>query len=221
VPAPAETNARRPGAPARISQASVVDAAIEIGITELTMQKVAERLGVTVQALYRWVSDRDHLIDLVADRVAARVMPPLREDTTDWRDILEHLAHEMRREMLAVPGLAAHALVRYNQASSTFLALQERVFEGLLAGGMTPAQAVHAWAIFGNSVLAGIAREQSMETQRRSGRRFEEEMWLAQRRADISLPLVNEHGSIYLDTPPDERFDLLVRALLDGLGSLS
>jgi len=76
---------RRRGRPPRISRDHIVDAACEVGIENLTMAAVAERLGVTHQSLYGWVQDRDELIDLVSDRLIRRIeiLPPA--DPADWR----------------------------------------------------------------------------------------------------------------------------------------
>ena len=64
---------RRRGRPPRISRDHIVDAACELGIQNLTMAGVAERLGVTHQSLYGWLQDRDELIDLVSDRLVRRI----------------------------------------------------------------------------------------------------------------------------------------------------
>ena len=95
---------RRRGRPPRISRDDIVDAACELGIENLTMAAVAERLGVTHQSLYGWVQDRDELIDLVSDRLIRRleIKPP--DDPADWRDSLRSYANGLRRlaeEMLA------------------------------------------------------------------------------------------------------------------------
>ncbi len=77
---------RRRGRPPRISRDHIVDAACEVGIENLTMAAVAERLGVTHQSLYGWVQDRDELIDLVSDRLIQRleILPPASPE--DWRN---------------------------------------------------------------------------------------------------------------------------------------
>ncbi|MFD0891176.1 TetR/AcrR family transcriptional regulator, partial [Streptosporangium algeriense] len=67
---------RRDGAEARqgLSLDRIVRAGIELvdaeGLAGLSMRKVAERLGFTTMSLYRHVSGRDQLIDLMCDAVA-------------------------------------------------------------------------------------------------------------------------------------------------------
>jgi len=64
----------------------VVDAGVDIadrqGLAALTMAAVAERLGVTTMAIYRYVPSKGALVDLAADRVMGR--PPKPSKMT-WR----------------------------------------------------------------------------------------------------------------------------------------
>jgi AcrR family transcriptional regulator len=64
----------------------IVKAGVEIadrhGLSALTMAAVAERLGVTTMALYRYVPSKGALVDLVADRVMTRPPKPAR---SSWR----------------------------------------------------------------------------------------------------------------------------------------
>ncbi|MFF0454419.1 TetR/AcrR family transcriptional regulator [Nocardia africana] len=66
----------------------VVDAAIELadadGFTAISMPKIAQRIGLTANALYRYVSSRDELLVLVAEAAWGPV-PGLVCDAHDWR----------------------------------------------------------------------------------------------------------------------------------------
>src|SRR4051812_38005569 len=70
--------APRRGRPPRISRAQIAEAALEVGLADLTMAAVADELGVTVAALYHHVDSKDDLLRLAADRSAGRL--PLPED---------------------------------------------------------------------------------------------------------------------------------------------
>jgi AcrR family transcriptional regulator len=208
--------ARPRGRPPLLARESIVAAAMELDLANFTMQEVAQRLGVTTQALYRWVQDRDELLDLVADTIVERVTPPPLRDDKDWKEWLTEFAQALRAELLGVPGIAARGLTRYH-VSPGFLRLQERVLEALIHGGMRPERGVHAWAIFGTSVLAWIAREQSLAMQRATGRHIEEEIRLARASSNEELPLVSKFGTTFTDTSPDERFAILLDALIAGI----
>jgi AcrR family transcriptional regulator len=69
------------------SPKSVVEAGIIIadaeGLTAVTMQRVAQQLGFTKMALYRYVPSRTALVAAMADRALGP--PPLFEVESDWR----------------------------------------------------------------------------------------------------------------------------------------
>src|SRR5262245_13502271 len=64
------------GRPARISRRAIAEAANEIGLSQLTLRAVAERLGVSVASLYHHVDGKDDLLRLAAEYTAARTPIP-------------------------------------------------------------------------------------------------------------------------------------------------
>lgn len=66
--------------PQRINRDAILAASLEIadsvGLERLTMQGVAEQLGVTPMALYRHVADKADLLDGVVERLLDEVEPP-------------------------------------------------------------------------------------------------------------------------------------------------
>jgi AcrR family transcriptional regulator len=70
-------------APARTSTAAVVAAGREIvesdGVEALTMQRVAERVGIRAPSLYKRVGSRSELVRMVADQVALDLAQTLDE----------------------------------------------------------------------------------------------------------------------------------------------
>ncbi len=75
-----QPTARRAGRPPRLSRAAVVAAARAIvernGIDALTMRQVAVELGSSPMAIYRHVRDKDQLLVLLLDQLAAEVPRP-------------------------------------------------------------------------------------------------------------------------------------------------
>jgi AcrR family transcriptional regulator len=89
----------RRGPRPRLTVDEVARAAIELadrgGIENLSMRRVAERLGVATMSLYRYVPGKDELLDLMVDRASAETS---REHAAGgWRARLEHVARENRR----------------------------------------------------------------------------------------------------------------------------
>lgn len=70
---------------------AIVDAACEIGIARLEMSLVAEVLNTGVATLYGYVRGRDHLLELVTQRLAGAAL--VKDRGQSWQDILrEHAA---------------------------------------------------------------------------------------------------------------------------------
>ncbi|MDO8208770.1 TetR/AcrR family transcriptional regulator [Conexibacter sp. CPCC 206217] len=198
----------------------IAAAAIRLGVERFTMQALARALSVQPQALYRWVADRDDVLDLVADEVLLRVDLPAAPDDGDWRAWLRQLARGLRRELLAVPGVAARALTRL-QTTRPFLALHRESVAALTAAGFDGTAAVRAAETFGTGVLGWIAREQSIRSQRGQGRRLAEEIAEARRSAGLrtSLPSGAPASGRISGSTAEERFDAFVSVLIDGLAA--
>lgn len=86
--------AGRPGPRPRLSVRSIAEAAIEIadtdGLAAVSMARVAERLGVTPMALYRYVSSKEELLVIMTDVGVPH--PPDDDLEGTWRDRLERWA---------------------------------------------------------------------------------------------------------------------------------
>jgi AcrR family transcriptional regulator len=82
----------------------IVAAALEllddVGLDQITMRRLAERLGVKAASLYRHVRDKDELLVLLADEVTGTI--PLVSPEGPWKERLAEIARGFRR------GVAAH-----------------------------------------------------------------------------------------------------------------
>ena len=87
----------RPAKPA-LSLESIVDAALVIldadGLEAVSMRRVAQALDTGPASLYVYVANRDELLALLLDRVAAEVRLPAPDDERPWRERLVDLALE-------------------------------------------------------------------------------------------------------------------------------
>lgn len=92
------------GRPARVGEQVILDAAIEIGLAGVTLKQVAERLGVTIAALYRHIGSRDELVRRATLRLAQRrQLPPRRH--AHWVDVMRAHARGMVESFVAEPQL--------------------------------------------------------------------------------------------------------------------
>src|SRR3954452_16282727 len=67
---------RRVGRPPRIDREAIAKAAHEVGLGNLTLKAVAERLGVSVAGLYHHIDGRDDLVRLATEYTVMRVKVP-------------------------------------------------------------------------------------------------------------------------------------------------
>src|SRR5215831_19159923 len=86
-----------------LDQPQVVRAALvlldDVGLDELTMRRLAERLDVKAASLYRHVRNKEELLALLGDEISAEI--PLPTASGSWRDQLAASAHNVRRGLLA------------------------------------------------------------------------------------------------------------------------
>src|SRR6187431_2684135 len=87
----------RPAKPA-LSREAIIEAALTIigeeGLDALSMRRVAQALDTGPASLYVYVANRDELLALLLDRVAAEVRLPAPDDERPWRERLVDLALE-------------------------------------------------------------------------------------------------------------------------------
>ncbi|MEU9605846.1 TetR/AcrR family transcriptional regulator [Streptomyces sp. NPDC048057] len=153
-----EQPARGPGRPAQLSIERIVSAALESGTNELTVRGLARRLGVTHKALYRWVGDRDGLLDLISDHLLERVLVRTAETPADnWRAWLTSFGRLLRAEFLPVAD--AEVLAQFPRETGAYKELQQRA-EAVLSGPeLTQEQARDSFAVFLFTVWGWIAAE--------------------------------------------------------------
>ncbi|MFH9667620.1 TetR/AcrR family transcriptional regulator [Streptomyces globisporus] len=160
----------RPGRPPRLSRERIADAALQGDVATLTMRELATRLGVSHSSLYRWVPDRDGVLDLVSGVMVERVLPADEPDAATWFDWLTRLAWAMHDEFLAVPGYAAHVARPHRHHPESFGRLRGGAVAAFRAGGADAQQAEQNWTVFGHGVVRWLAAAGSAPAEPPFGR---------------------------------------------------
>jgi TetR/AcrR family transcriptional regulator, tetracycline repressor protein len=130
---------RRPrGRPAKISREQIVAVTRTIAPQGLTMQAVADALGVSRKALHYYVGDRQGLLSLVViDRFEAELAVIELPDHTDWQSVMRGYARAFRDGLIQV-GVSIEHRPLHGAGAAAALGLAERVIAVLLAAGFAP-----------------------------------------------------------------------------------
>ncbi len=144
------------------------------GVGSATMRAIASRLGVEAMSLYKHVSTRDELLDLVVELIVAELDedPEVRRDATGgWRDYLSRLARGVRRYALAHPH--AFPLVTTRPAEAPWinpplrsLGWIESMLATLAAEGFDDEQVLFAYRSFNSFLLGYLLMESGARTLR-------------------------------------------------------
>lgn len=121
-----------------LSRERILDAAMDLadreGLGALTMRRLGQQLGVEAMSLYKHVTDKDDILDGLADRIAAGFEVPSRD--IGWRQALRRSA------------ISAHDLLRRHPWASTVL--ESRMNLG-------PARLRYVDAVIGVMAAAGFS----------------------------------------------------------------
>lgn len=183
------------------------------------MDRVAERLGLSVPGLYHHVRGRDDLLRLAAQRAMSRSKPPVHAGE-HWSDWLVVNARYIRGAFASQPALLEQ-FVGGSIDDDTQLAFVDEALNVLCQQGFTPEQALSAWAAATDMAL-GSGIEQVRERRKTADGRAWPALILAAsgRRAASTfavLPAVAARDP-YSDEAFEERLALLVSGIAARYG---
>jgi TetR/AcrR family transcriptional regulator, tetracycline repressor protein len=109
------------GRPPRVSRESIIEAARGIAPELLSMQSVADRLGVDRSTINYHFTDRDELFSQVASsafgtEMAGYVAP----ESEDWRDWVTSYGEAVHRALLQHPEFAGHVRLAFGSNAEAF-----------------------------------------------------------------------------------------------------
>ena len=146
-----------------LHRADVVGAALAIldqyGIADLTMRRLAERLGVQAGALYWHTPNKQTLLAAVSDVIVGEVPVP-DDDAQDWQAWLAAWAHALRGTLLGHRDGAE--LVATTQATGLGgVPWLSGPRDRLVAAGLDPDAAADAVQVLAHFVLGQVYEEQN------------------------------------------------------------
>lgn len=161
---PAGTAARRGrGERAGLDRATIVAAARSLDPATLTMQDVADALGVDRKALHHHVTGRDALLELLATDAALTGFSATRiAPDADWREACRLFADGLRSSLVASGSLA----LRFRTSTDAFVGAArpgEAVVERMLAAGFDEVTAGRGLLLL-TTISVGFARDEVMSS---------------------------------------------------------
>jgi AcrR family transcriptional regulator len=193
--------------------ASAVAFADERGTDALSMRKLAAVLGYEVMSLYNHVANKDEVLSLMVDAVAAEIPAPNPDD--DPLVAVRTLALDTREALLRHPWAASLWLRQLPGPAR--VQHMEYLLAALAATEMTPAVAHLAFHAVNNHVIGYTLQEQAMAYVVPAG----DPDALARSFLDgISaddLPHIVTHIQQHLDGDTARSFDLVLDLILEGL----
>lgn len=156
------------GRPARLSRELIVEAAAGFdSVDDITMRELAARLGVRHGALYRWLSTRDELFDLIGEVVVDRILESVSTDPArGWRTRLRRLGTAVHDEFRAVPGYASHLTRPHPHHHRSAERLRQAGTAIFLAAGAAPELADESWDGFLRAIVGWLAVDEQARGQR-------------------------------------------------------
>jgi AcrR family transcriptional regulator len=206
----------------RLTQVAIVDAAVEVldttGLDAFGMRAVADRLGTGVASLYRHVSGKPELLDLVLDRTL-KELDVLRDGT--WRVVLEHLARGLRTVLLDARDRARIALTSSTPTSSTAV-IAETALSALTRQGVLPLDAVLIVDRLSAYVISDAAAVATM--RERTTASDHDAHWTAMSEGYASIdadefPVLAELGPLLAEPNEEERFEFGLALILDAVSA--
>ncbi|MEM7288423.1 MAG: TetR/AcrR family transcriptional regulator C-terminal domain-containing protein [Actinomycetota bacterium] len=205
----------RRGRPPRLDRDQIVAAATkltaEVGLTDFSLQTLAERLDCTAMSLYHHVENRATLERLVVEHVSASdPLPPLPTPGGE-REWLVAVAHQIRARLLAHPGVAEHLLAHGPTGAS--MTTVDRVATVLLAAGVGIERTARSYSLLMTATTALALQQAAVERHHRRG----------------IAPFAESHASMHTSTDlvrrlapdftPDRDvvFDESISLVLDGI----
>lgn len=198
----------------RLNRARVIEGALELidedGLDDLSMRRLAERLGVKPMTLYSHVANKEELLDGVVVRVLGEVELPGPE--VPWAEAVRRAFASYRATLLRHPHVAPYILHRPARDAESFLAVLEYSLSVLARGGLGHKDALNAHRILTAFTTGLVMNELTALDPRGNTVLLWEQLGLAERFPNVMAAMPH-----ILDRDIDETFRLGIDMILSTL----
>ncbi len=137
--------------------AGAVELADDVGVSPLTLRKLAAHLGVQPMSLYHHVANKDDILDGMVDAVFAEIELP--SPDTPWREAMTVRAHSARAALVRHPWAAGMLDARTSPGPAN-LGHHDAMLACLRQNGFSLAMTAHAYAVL-DAYIYGFALQES------------------------------------------------------------
>jgi len=167
---------------------AIVDAALELGLDQLTMKAVADRLGVGISTLYQYVKNRDELVQLAVLNQALTRTPP-QNSGQHWAELAMQYALDLLNTLTCEPQLIIE-LMRGGLGPQVEVDVLEHFLSAMHAHGFAPEQGVRLYRSISMMTLGAAVGVLNVEGGRERGTPYADEVRrVLGERAGDELPL--------------------------------
>lgn len=140
---------RKVGRPRLLTLDMVLDAANDMGIENVSMKKLAAELGVGIATIYRYVVDREQLVQLALTRRES--CPFIVTDAMDWRDVIRGYAESLF-SVVSQDSFALNTFMKGGLGVTAELEFINTLIAALEARGFDPEEAGRICRMIGHQV---------------------------------------------------------------------
>lgn len=189
---------RSVGRPRRLTLDQVLDAALELGLDNLTMAAVASRLGVGVAVLYSYVKNREELVRFASIRAAHQHGFP-EDKGQHWAHYVSDYARGLY-EMLTSNSQLIASFLEGGLGPEAQIDSAEAWMSALTGRGFTPQESVQLLRVVGQLVLGCAATAIHARALAANGTSYSAAACKAiNSRSDEELPLLKRHIDMFTD----------------------
>lgn len=206
----------RRGRPPRISQDQIITAAKSLAPDQITMQAVADVLGVDRSALNYYVGDRDGLLEILVTDLFETQLQGVDLPTDAWQEVVAAYGRAIREGAIRIGVSVAYVSFR-GAGGEASLALAERVLSTLLSAGFTVEQATGVLTMVSVLALAS-ARDELTAASINKPAQLPEVVAGLSRLPDDRFPAMRH--AIAHTSGPIKEFEFELEVVINGLEQL-
>ena len=187
----------------------------EEGLEAVSMRRIGRELGVEAMSLYNHVEDKEDILDSICEVVVSDFRIP---DADGWNEAARLAAREYRRLLLAHPSVITLMTERKRPfTTATSLRAYEFALEAFRSAGLSEADAVKAFHVFGGFILGFVTMELGLMVGGPSEEHVLAHQEMSRMLASTDLPRMRECMPYFIDCDLEEQFEFGLDLLLDGI----